>query len=474
MTRSLLLLVVAASTAAAQQVPTKNLGKMDAEYTEPFTDLRPLVELRDGRVVVADPREKTLQAIDFKSGRATAIGREGNGPAEWGLPSAVYSWRGDSVLLNDRLNSRYLVISPDGRPVRTYNPIADAAVASATGATGSGAARAGDGRGGDAGGRASGGAAGRASGGAAGRASGDAGGRASGGGGAVVLGGRGGGPRVMGGLNARGVDSRGRIYSQDLAISIGNDGAIKSADSAAILRLDPATNKTDTVAYVNLAKDATSGSVRGNAGNTTMQIRIGGGAPFAAADDWTVLRDGSVVILRVADYHLEIVSPSGQRVVGRPVVYTPVRVTEADKQQWRDARRNASGLARTTVEGGGRAPTTSASTVIPPMEEPASWPDVKPPFMGSPVASAAFPAPNGDVWVTRTRSANDKIPTADVFDGRGRLIGKMSLPEGTRLVGFGKNFVYVARTDADDLQYLQRYPITWTGCAPEIREVCRP
>ena len=61
----------------------------------------------------------------------------------------------------------------------------------------------------------------------------------------------------------------------------------------------------------------------------------------------------------------------------------------------------------------------------------------------------------------------------DVFDGRGRLIGKISLPEGTRLVGFGKNFVYVARTDADDLQYLQRYPITWTGCAPEIREVCR-
>jgi hypothetical protein len=32
--------------------------------------------------------------------------------------------------------------------------------------------------------------------------------------------------------------------------------------------------------------------------------------------------------------------------------------------------------------------------------------------------------------------------------------------------------VYTVRVDDDDLQYLQRHAMQWTGCAAEMKEVC--
>jgi hypothetical protein len=65
--------------------------------------------------------------------------------------------------------------------------------------------------------------------------------------------------------------------------------------------------------------------------------------------------------------------------------------------------------------------------------------------------------PDGEVWVLRTRSASDKTPIYDVFDRTGALAKRVTLNPESRVVGFGKGTVYVARTDEDDLQYLQRY-----------------
>ena len=81
------------------------------------------------------------------------------------------------------------------------------------------------------------------------------------------------------------------------------------------------------------------------------------------------------------------------------------------------------------------------------------WPAVMPPFP----AAAAVVAPDGRLWVLRTRAHDDAIPSYDVFDGRGQLAERIALPRQTRLVGFGARTVYLARKDDDDLQYLQRY-----------------
>ena len=84
------------------------------------------------------------------------------------------------------------------------------------------------------------------------------------------------------------------------------------------------------------------------------------------------------------------------------------------------------------------------------------WPNEIPPFL----AGAASVAPDGRLWVLRTRSHTDSIPQYDVFDTAGRRTLRVFLPARAHLAGFGRGAVYVARRDADDLLYLQRHRMT--------------
>ena len=45
----------------------------------------------------------------------------------------------------------------------------------------------------------------------------------------------------------------------------------------------------------------------------------------------------------------------------------------------------------------------------------------------------------------------------DVFDARGNRVRTVVLPEGRRLVGFGKRTLYAVYSDDNDLQWLERY-----------------
>lgn len=123
----LALLLAAAGALEAQQVPTVTLPRASATFSEPFTQIVGLRELPDGRVILADPRERTLALLDFRSGQATRIGREGQGPGEWRLPNGVYALPGDSTLVFDVGNMRYLVVDPKGQPAYTFSLIGDGA-----------------------------------------------------------------------------------------------------------------------------------------------------------------------------------------------------------------------------------------------------------------------------------------------------------------------------------------------------------
>lgn len=441
--RSFLFLAAVAAPLSAQTVPSKTLSKPDVEYSEPFTSLNSIRELRDGRVIVSDLRDKTLQAIDLATKRAVSIGREGSGPTEWGLPTRLLPMPGDSTYVTDLLNSRFLVVGPDAKPVKTFSPAADAALRGTAVDGGRGGAGAG--------------------GGAAG------GGRAAGGRGGLVVAGGGLGAGSI--LTARWSDARGRLYFTGSPFTFSADGVPSQADSVPILRQSPGATVIDTVAYIRMAPGSASATSTSRGGNTAQNFRIGGGRPFESGDEWVVFPDGRVAIARVADYHIDVVQANKQVVRGTPVRYTPVRVTEADKEQWRESRRNATMVAVTqTVGGAGAAPQRSVqSGALPPAQEPAEWPEVKSPFP----AQSVWPAPNGDTWVFRSRAANDRVPAADVFNARGQLIGRMLLPEGTRVVGLGAKGVYATRSDADDLQYLQRFAVVWESCTPELAENCR-
>jgi hypothetical protein len=98
--------------------------------------------------------------------------------------------------------------------------------------------------------------------------------------------------------------------------------------------------------------------------------------------------------------------------------------------------------------------------MTPPAIDPKNvdWAEFKPPF----TSGAVFVTPEGELWVLASQPANVKTPLYDVFDSRGARIRQVRLPEGRRLVGFGRAALYAVHKDADDLEWLERYPRTVT------------
>ena len=116
---ALALLAVAALPVAAQQ-PTRTLAKPLAEHSEPFSQIAAIRELKDGRLLVVDSRDKLVQLVDLTAKTATKVGREGSGPGEYGLPTQLFALPGDSSVIFDPLNQRYLMVHPDGKPGASF------------------------------------------------------------------------------------------------------------------------------------------------------------------------------------------------------------------------------------------------------------------------------------------------------------------------------------------------------------------
>ncbi|HEX9165739.1 MAG TPA: hypothetical protein VF862_07490, partial [Gemmatimonadales bacterium] len=98
------------------------LTRPEAEYAEPFTEIRGLRELPDGRVLVSDWRDKVVMLVDLRSGAATKIGREGQGPEEYAMPTWLWAQPDGGALLQDMGNRRFLPIGPDGKVGNAISP----------------------------------------------------------------------------------------------------------------------------------------------------------------------------------------------------------------------------------------------------------------------------------------------------------------------------------------------------------------
>ena len=98
-----------------QQPPVREvrLTTPTATLAHEFTQLRGVRELPDGRLLVSDRLEPALYVVDLKTGRATRIGREGSGPEEYRMPSTLLPLPGDSTLMADEGNARFMIIGPD-------------------------------------------------------------------------------------------------------------------------------------------------------------------------------------------------------------------------------------------------------------------------------------------------------------------------------------------------------------------------
>jgi hypothetical protein len=113
-------LLVALQSQAAS-VPRVELSSPVAVVDADFSQLRGVRELGDGRLLVSDRLEQKVLVLTPRDGKSTVIGRIGEGPVEYRLPTAIYATPGDSSILIDDGNGRVGVIGPDLKIRRTFN-----------------------------------------------------------------------------------------------------------------------------------------------------------------------------------------------------------------------------------------------------------------------------------------------------------------------------------------------------------------
>jgi len=119
-TFALVLVSLAASVSlVAAQEPEPERIRPAAVLSEPFSRIRGMRELADGRLLVTDQLENAVYMADFVAQTRTQIGRNGAGPEEYNGPIGLHVARADSSWLADLSNGRVSVLAPDGRVVRS-------------------------------------------------------------------------------------------------------------------------------------------------------------------------------------------------------------------------------------------------------------------------------------------------------------------------------------------------------------------
>jgi hypothetical protein len=171
--------------------------------------------------------------------------------------------------------------------------------------------------------------------------------------------------------------------------------------------------------------------------------------PFVTTDQWAAALDGRVAIVTAKPYQVTYVLVDRSRRTGPPIEYQPLLISEADKTKYLEWLKRPIPQVRYDRGNSSYAVRAPALTI-----EPSEWPSALPAFLRDAVAFDSV----GFLWVRRATNIGT-LPTYDVFDRRGALVGRVKLPRETTLVGFGVRVVYARRLDPDGLSHLTRHPL---------------
>jgi len=232
-----------------------------------------------------------------------------------------------------------------------------------------------------------------------------------------------------------------------------------NADSAPIVRGDFDTRRIDTVAWMRTPSQGRMGmemkeNLAGGPPSITMHMLMN---PFNMADEWSLLSDGTIAIVRVHDYHIDWIDPDGSK---RSTPKMPIdwrRYTDAERTQRVDSLRRIADeqlkrqIAAASGPGGPQIKFDLA--IVPDSEFPSFWPPIQP---GSVLADL-----DAHLWILPTTSTNAANGfTYDIVDRNGVIVERVQLPKDQVLVGFGpRNVVYLTKAEGKNT-YLERAVLT--------------
>ncbi|MBL0169543.1 MAG: hypothetical protein IPP90_02280 [Gemmatimonadaceae bacterium] len=205
-------------------------------------------------------------------------------------------------------------------------------------------------------------------------------------------------------------------------------------DSAPIVRADFDTRKIDTIATVKIVQQyASVVASRDDRGNFTQRLTVN---PTQTADEWGLLPDGTIAILRSHDYHMEWVDPDGTRRTSPKMAFDWKRLTDDGKQHVIDSikpmleKQMESMKPQTMQTPDGPRRLTTEIVLVPAKDLPDYEPAIQPGAMKVDL--------EGNVWIvprTAVLSANGGL-RYDVVNRKGEIIERVILPKGRAIAAF--------------------------------------
>lgn len=282
-------------------------------------------------------------------------------------------------------------------------------------------------------------------------------------------------------------------------------------DSAPVVRVDLATRVLDTVATFKIPKIDIK-VTQGVDGRMSVQTSMN---PMPTTDDWALLSDGTIAVVRGHDFHVDWIAPDGTLTSSPKLPYEWQRLSDDDKQMVVDSARAAiekqraeaqrlvdgaggpaaffqgGGAERVMTMGmaGGEPPQrVAAGTAVPAAPAggqrgggqgdgqrgqgggpgggpgggfripnvnmiPANeLPDYRPPFG----QQSALGDLDGNLWVRTTAPSQNGGALYYVISRNNEIIDRIELPQGRILAGFGKGgLIYLGFRDAESKAYLE-------------------
>ena len=441
--------LLCATTVQAQTLPpVRPLGATVARSTEPMGTVTTAVPLPGGKVLVNDIIKRRVLLLDSTLSQVTVVADSTSSTANaYGArPGGLLSYRGDSALFVDPASVSMLVINSDGKITRVMS-----------------APRAQD----------------------------------------VGF--------LVGGPNGfPGFDAKGRlIYRATAPIRMtgprpgAGSGPTQIVpefpDSAPVVRFDLGTRTLDTAGFFKIYRPQMSITTNAS-GGMSMSSKAN---PIPTVDDWALLSDGTIAIVKGADYSIHWVDPDGSKRATGKVPYEWQRLDDDGKTALLDSARKAMEEAREramaqmaagggpmTIIGGGapgdRIAVAGGGGAAPPtrgggdgraggggdgrggpagtrMELPPinlvnidELPDYRPAF----TVGASRGDLDGNLWVRTTSPVGNEGSIYFVINTKGEVVDRVQLPQGRTLAGFGKNGdVYLALRDADGNARVERAKI---------------
>jgi hypothetical protein len=142
-----------------------------------------------------------------------------------------------------------------------------------------------------------------------------------------------------------------------------------------------------------------------------------------------------------------VIDARGHQVSGPTISFQPVAISEELKRQWREEQARPVPVTMMTPNGN-----QSAALRAWPVVEPVEFPRFLPPILDK----ATLFAPDGLLWIHRAVAVGS-LELFDIVNERGVQVRQVRFPARTRLIGFGKDHLYLVRLDPDNQEFLERY-----------------